>query len=1014
MRAHVSCAISEGDLPVTFQWLKDQETIGPNLGIVIRNYDAQTQSLSIENVGSTHSGNYTCVVRNKAGTASHTAVLYVRVRPKIVPIYLGEGHLVGSPARLVCGLIEGDPPVSFQWLKDGLPIRDNMTSSSLISIHQIDGLSSILTIGRLVAEHTGSFTCIASNSAGSTNYTVQIKVNGKWGPRTTIFYIRFVYVSVAPKIVPFAFQGDHVFEGALARLTCVVYQGDLPLKINWMKDGITIPTDLGASIHQIDTYTSILTIDHVELKHGGNYTCIAQNQAAATRHTASLVVNEDHLVEGMLARVSCVVSRGDLPIQMRWEKDGSAIVSGSLDGMQIKSFDDHSSILSIVSVKTLHNGRYSCIASNEAGTAVVDALLNVKVPPKWMIIPKNVIVSHGQSALFDCVADGFPKPKVSWFRKLETTEEGLELEQLEYDQSVKLLSNGSLFIPHPVVRNSGSYYCKVSNGIGLELNKAVELQVQVPPQFKQKTQIITIKVNRAQTLSCTSDGDKPLTITWFKNNQQLQLPNYRIKTTNTTDGIVSELAIVKITRKDNGTYSCTAKNSHGVDEAIIDLVVLERPDEPKGIKVIKTLGREIQIKWTVPFSGNSPINKYTINYSPIANTNENEEKIISGIETEAVITGLFPATSYTLQIFAENKEGRSKPMPSGSPQGIHIDSVDHETIKVTWKPPEKSTWNGRLLGYNIGFKMVDNENNYSFKTLLTADPTASNMSVQISGMKQQTRYSVVVQAYNNKGKGPQSEPVMIMTAEGAPSEAPKDLHCTTLTSTSIHVTWNAPPLVSINGILKGYKLIYKPTSEWFGSKNDMHSFIEDTVSGSQELASTTITVTELRKFTNYSIQVLANTKTGDGPLSDAIFCKTSDDVPEQVRDIKAIVASKESIIISWIPPENPNGILLSYTIYWQNSRHEKNAQSHSVTADHQNYEVTSLRSGQQYEFWVTSSTLVGEGKASRKVLQTTSGSLVAAKIINFGSKMIASWKSDVNLKCNGIGNPEVVRKWNLK
>lgn len=82
-----------------------------------------------------------------------------------------------------------------------------------------------------------------------------------------------------------------MFEGALARLTCVVYQGDLPLIITWQKDGGPILPSLGINIRKVDIYTSIMTIDHVEAKHGGNYTCTAQNQAASASHTAVLVVN---------------------------------------------------------------------------------------------------------------------------------------------------------------------------------------------------------------------------------------------------------------------------------------------------------------------------------------------------------------------------------------------------------------------------------------------------------------------------------------------------------------------------------------------------------------------------------------------------------------------------------------------------------------------------------------------------------------------------------------------------
>lgn len=55
---------------------------------------------------------------------------------------------------------------------------------------------------------------------------------------------------------------------------------------------------------------------------------------------------------------------------------------------------------------------------------------------------------------------------------------------------------------------------------------------------------------------------------------------------------------------------------------------------------------------------------------------------------------------------------------------------------------------------------------------------------------------------------------LFMTA--APQRAPEEVRCTTLTSQSIHVTWAEPPATSVNGILKGYKISYRLSSQWFG------------------------------------------------------------------------------------------------------------------------------------------------------------------------------------------------------
>ena len=82
-----------------------------------------------------------------------------------------------------------------------------------------------------------------------------------------------------------------MFEGVLAQLSCVVYQGDLPLEIEWLKDGLSINKEMNIITRSLDEYSSILTISQVHKSHGGNYTCLAKNRAATTKHTASLIVN---------------------------------------------------------------------------------------------------------------------------------------------------------------------------------------------------------------------------------------------------------------------------------------------------------------------------------------------------------------------------------------------------------------------------------------------------------------------------------------------------------------------------------------------------------------------------------------------------------------------------------------------------------------------------------------------------------------------------------------------------
>lgn len=77
MRAAISCQILEGDIPITFKWLRNQKPLPIGGGAQTRRIDEFSASLVIEKVSSKHSGNYTCVASNVAGEESFTVPLTV-------------------------------------------------------------------------------------------------------------------------------------------------------------------------------------------------------------------------------------------------------------------------------------------------------------------------------------------------------------------------------------------------------------------------------------------------------------------------------------------------------------------------------------------------------------------------------------------------------------------------------------------------------------------------------------------------------------------------------------------------------------------------------------------------------------------------------------------------------------------------------------------------------------------------------------------------------------------------
>lgn len=83
----------------------------------------------------------------------------------------------GMRAAINCQVMEGDRPISFRWERDGRTITSNAAQGTII--RTIDEYSSSLIIDRITSAHSGNYTCIASNVAGSEKFVVPLTVNGK-------------------------------------------------------------------------------------------------------------------------------------------------------------------------------------------------------------------------------------------------------------------------------------------------------------------------------------------------------------------------------------------------------------------------------------------------------------------------------------------------------------------------------------------------------------------------------------------------------------------------------------------------------------------------------------------------------------------------------------------------------------------------------------------------------------------------------------------------------------------
>lgn len=76
--ASITCAVAKGDLPLDIFWsLNSVPIINGQHSFTLIKLNARSSVLSIDSLDALHRGNYSCVVRNKAGFSEHHTELHV-------------------------------------------------------------------------------------------------------------------------------------------------------------------------------------------------------------------------------------------------------------------------------------------------------------------------------------------------------------------------------------------------------------------------------------------------------------------------------------------------------------------------------------------------------------------------------------------------------------------------------------------------------------------------------------------------------------------------------------------------------------------------------------------------------------------------------------------------------------------------------------------------------------------------------------------------------------------------
>ncbi|XP_070851133.1 cell adhesion molecule Dscam1 isoform X16 [Drosophila suzukii] len=980
----------------TVSWMKDGKAIGHSEPV-----------LRIESVKKEDKGMYQCFVRNDQESAEASAELKLggRFDPPVIRQAFQEETMEPGPSVFLKCVAGGNPTPEISWELDGKKIANNDRYQVGQYVTVNGDVVSYLNITSVHANDGGLYKCIAKSKVGVAEHSAKLNVYG-------LPYIRQM-------------EKKAIVAGETLIVTCPV--AGYPIdSIVWERDNRALPINRKQKVFPNGT----LIIENVERNSDqATYTCVAKNQEGYSAR-GSLEVQvmvlpqivpfayEDLINMGDSIDLFCQIQKGDRPIKVHWSFERNAGEPGFdhlQPQMRTNRISGKTSMLSIPSATQAHTGRYTCIASNKAGTTTYSADLTVNVPPRWILEPTDKAFAQGSDAKVECKADGFPKPQVTWKKAVGDTPG--EYKDLKKSDNIRV-EEGTLHVDNIQKTNEGYYLCEAINGIGSGLSAVIMISVQAPPEFTEKLRNQTARRGEPAVLQCEAKGEKPIGILWNMNNMRLDPKNdnrYTIREEILSTGVMSSLSIKRTERSDSALFTCVATNAFGSDDASINMIVQEVPEMPYALKVLDKSGRSVQLSWAQPYDGNSPLDRYIIEFKRSrASWSEIDRVIVPGHTTEAQVQKLSPATTYNIRIVAENAIGTSQSSeavtiitaeeaPSGKPQNIKVEPVNQTTMRVTWKPPPRTEWNGEILGYYVGYKLSNTNSSYVFETINFITEEGKEHNLELQNLRVYTQYSVVIQAFNKIGAGPLSEEEKQFTAEGTPSQPPSDTACTTLTSQTIRVGWVSPPLESANGVIKTYKVVYAPSDEWY----------DETKRHYKKTASSDTVLHGLKKYTNYTMQVLATTAGGDGVRSVPIHCQTEPDVPEAPTDVKALVMGNAAILVSWRPPAQPNGIITQYTVYSKAEGAETETKTQKVPHYQMSFEATELEKNKPYEFWVTASTTIGEGQQSKSIVAMPSDQ-VPAKIASFDDTFTATFKEDAKMPCLAVGAPQPEITWKIK
>ncbi|KAJ0058874.1 hypothetical protein NL108_001113, partial [Boleophthalmus pectinirostris] len=712
------------------------------------------------------------------------------------------------------------------------------------------------------------------------------------------------------------------------------------------------------------------------------YECTATNSAGEINTSAKLtVLEEDQIPHGFptidmgpqlrvvektrTATMLCAASGNPDP-EISWYKDMLPVDINSSFG-RIKQL--RSGALQIENSEESDQGKYECVAMNSAGTrysAPANLYVRVRrVAPRFSIPPTNQEVMPGGSVNLTCVAVGSPMPYVKWTKgSQDLTEE----ENMPLGRNVLEVTN---------IRESANFTCVAMSSLGI-IEATAQVTVKALP--KPPTSL-TVTETTATSVTLTWDSGNPEPVSYY-------MIQYKAKS---SDNGFQEVEGVATTRYSIGGLSpyseyefrVMAVNNIGrgpPSDPVETRTGEQAPSSPPlHVQARMLSASTMLVQWEPPEEPNGQIRGYRVYYSSDLTAPLSAwQKHNTDDSSLTTISGLIPDITYSLRVLGFTSVGDGPPSDilqvktqqgvPAQPSSFEAEAEQDDRIMLTWLWPVQDP----ITKYELQYGEVGSE------IQKVIEPAGSHV---VDGLKPDTLYRFILAARSEVGLGVYTQPIEARTAQSTPSAPPQNVHLLSLSSTSLKVSWVAPPAASRHGAIVRYTVSYQALSGEDTERHDVPGIGADASSYVLE---------GLEKWTEYQVWVRAHTDVGPGPESAPVRMKTKEDVPgAPPRKLEVEALNSTAIRVTWKPPlqQKQHGQIRGYQVIFSRlengePRGQPNIMDVALpeaqvllTLSLSEAVIGGLQSETTYSVTVAAYTTKGDGARSKAKVITTTGAV---------------------------------------